>query len=80
MGAIVGGALATGMPVNDMEKAVTTADWDHIFGDKPKRKDIPYFRKPFDYLSCLMMIDILESTFFPILKNPNIQLLRFFTP
>ncbi|HNL36325.1 MAG TPA: patatin-like phospholipase family protein [Agitococcus sp.] len=45
MGAIVGGAMATGMPVNDMEQAVTTADWDHIFGDKPKRKDIPYFRK-----------------------------------
>ena len=58
MGAIVGGAMATGMPVNDMEQAVTTADWDHIFGDKPKRKDIPYFRKRDD-----------EKDYFDFIKN-----------
>ncbi|MFO1392039.1 MAG: patatin-like phospholipase family protein [Agitococcus sp.] len=45
MGAIVGGAMATGMSPQKMEQEVLTADWDHIFGDKPKRQDIPYFRK-----------------------------------
>lgn len=45
MGAIVGGAAATGMSPQSMEKEVIAADWDHIFGDKPKRQDMPYFRK-----------------------------------
>ncbi|MCC6374646.1 MAG: patatin-like phospholipase family protein, partial [Moraxellaceae bacterium] len=45
MGAIVGGATATGMSAQAMEKEVLAADWEHIFGDKPKRKDMPYFRK-----------------------------------
>jgi NTE family protein len=45
MGAIVGGAAATGMSPQEMEQQVLAADWDHIFGDKPKRQDVPYFRK-----------------------------------
>lgn len=45
MGAIVGGAAATGMSPQEMEQQVLAADWDHIFGDKPKRQDMPYFRK-----------------------------------
>ena len=49
MGAIVGGAAATGMSPAEMEKRVLAADWDYVFGDKPKRKDIPYFRKRDDW-------------------------------
>lgn len=49
MGAIVGGAAATGMPPAEMEKRVLAADWDYVFGDKPKRKDVPYFRKRDDW-------------------------------
>ncbi len=45
MGAIVGGAAATGMPPKEMEKRVLAADWDYLFGDKPRRRDMPYFRK-----------------------------------
>ena len=49
MGAIVGGAAATGMPPAEMEKRVLAADWDYVFGDKPKRQDVPYFRKRDDW-------------------------------
>jgi NTE family protein len=49
MGAIVGGAAATGMSPAEMEKRVLAADWDYVFGDRPKRKDIPYFRKRDDW-------------------------------
>ena len=49
MGAIVGGATATGMSPADMEKRVTAANWDYLFGDRPQRQDIPYFRKRDDW-------------------------------
>ena len=49
MGAIVGGAAATGMPPAEMEKRGLAADWDYVFGDKPKRQDVPYFRKRDDW-------------------------------
>lgn len=45
MGAIVGGAAATGMTAAEMEQRVRGADWDYLFGDKPLRRDIPYLRK-----------------------------------
>ena len=34
-----------GMSPQEMEQQVLAADWEHIFGDKPKRQDMPYFRK-----------------------------------
>ena len=45
MGAIVGGAAATGMSAGEMQQRVEGADWDYLFGDKPHRRDIPYIRK-----------------------------------
>ncbi|PTQ88495.1 patatin-like phospholipase family protein [Agitococcus lubricus] len=45
MGAIVGGAMATGMSADEMASIVSAADWEYMFGDKPHRKDVPYFRK-----------------------------------
>ena len=49
MGSIVGGAAATGMEPAEMERRVTAADWEYLFGDKPRRQDIPYFRKQDDW-------------------------------
>lgn len=49
MGAIAGGAFATGISTQQAENKVVGADWDAIFADKPRRSDIPYFRKSEDY-------------------------------
>ncbi|MFZ5562332.1 MAG: patatin-like phospholipase family protein [Pseudomonadota bacterium] len=49
MGAIAGGALATGLPVADAERMVVNADWDTIFSDRARRSAVPYFRKAEDY-------------------------------
>jgi NTE family protein len=50
MGSIVGGAYATGMRPDEMERRVSGADWDYLFGDKPQRRDMPYMRKRDDAL------------------------------
>ena len=47
MGAIAGGALATGISVDEAQQRVEKADWNYMFSDGPKRSDIPYFRKHF---------------------------------
>lgn len=65
MGAIVGGAVATGTSVPDTERMLLEADWMHVFSDKSKRRDIPYFRKSedlrgyFDFTLTLKGMDLL---------------------
>ena len=49
MGAIAGGAFATGISTQDAERMVEQADWTGVFADRPRRSDIPYFRKSEDY-------------------------------
>lgn len=49
MGAIAGGAFASGTTVEDAERMVIDADWGYIFSDKSNRSDIPYFRKSEDF-------------------------------
>lgn len=49
MGSIVGGALASGMPAGEMEARVAAANWNELFADRPKRSDVPYFRKQDDW-------------------------------
>ncbi len=49
MGAIAGGAFATGMSVAEAERRVVAADWRNMFNDRPHRSDVPYFRKEDDW-------------------------------
>lgn len=49
IGAIAGGAFASGTTVADAERMVNEADWNYIFSDKSNRSDIPYFRKSEDF-------------------------------
>ncbi|MCC2637190.1 MAG: Patatin [Moraxellaceae bacterium] len=48
MGAIAGGALASGTSLEVAEKKVVDADWEGILAGRTKRFDIPYFRKSED--------------------------------
>jgi len=50
MGAIVGGLYASGMSPEEIEKALTSVDWDATFKDEPLRVDRPFRRKQDDYL------------------------------
>ena len=45
MGALVGGTYAAGMSPAEMERRLTSADWDRIFTDDPPRADWPIRRK-----------------------------------
>jgi len=49
MGAIAGGTIASGTSVAEAERQVVEADWRYVFADKPRRSDVPYFRKREDY-------------------------------
>jgi NTE family protein len=45
MGALVGGAYASGLGAADMEQAVTSVDWNQLFDDDPPRAEWPMRRK-----------------------------------
>lgn len=45
MGALVGGAYASGVGVDRLEKELTGADWDDLFVDEPPRNEWPMRRK-----------------------------------
>lgn len=45
MGALVGGAYASGVSAVELEKRVTRIDWNDLFTDDPPRKDWPLRRK-----------------------------------
>ncbi|MCC7487759.1 MAG: patatin-like phospholipase family protein [Burkholderiales bacterium] len=49
MGAIVGGAYASGNPADRLEKMVRGADWNDVFRDQPERREISSRRKVDDY-------------------------------
>jgi NTE family protein len=53
MGAVIGSLYASGMSADEIEKVLTTVDWDDLFNDNPPRKDIDFRRKQEDltYLS-----------------------------
>ena len=45
MGAVVGGLYASGMSPEEIERALTTVDWDDLFTDSPPRREIDFLRK-----------------------------------
>ena len=45
MGALVGGAYASGVSVDRLEKELVNADWDDLFVDEPPRAQWPMRRK-----------------------------------
>lgn len=45
MGALVGGAYASGVGVDKLESELTSVDWDELFVDEPPRGDWPMRRK-----------------------------------
>ena len=49
MGAVVGGAYASGTPPWKLEEIVRATDWDDLFSDRPPREEIWIRRKADDY-------------------------------
>jgi NTE family protein len=45
MGAVVGGLYATGLSAADIERVMTSVDWQDAFRDRPARKDLNFRRK-----------------------------------
>jgi NTE family protein len=48
MGAVVGGLYATGFSAPDIERIVSTLDWQDAFRDRPPREDLTFRRKQED--------------------------------
>ncbi|MCK7512930.1 MAG: patatin-like phospholipase family protein [Desulfobacterales bacterium] len=57
MGAIVGALYASGLSAAELEKTLTSIDWDDMFTDSPPRKDIE-FRKKREDLQILSKLEI----------------------
>jgi NTE family protein len=49
MGAIVGGAYASGMSAKELERVSLDTDWDSVFRDQPPRAEVAVRRKVDDY-------------------------------
>jgi NTE family protein len=45
MGAVVGGAYASGRSVEELEQFVRATDWPAILADRPPRDDLPFRRR-----------------------------------
>jgi NTE family protein len=50
MGSIIAGLYASGMTLDEIEHALKTMDWDHIFDDDPPREELSFRRKRDDDL------------------------------
>jgi len=48
VGAVVGGLYAAGVPADEIEKIVTSIDWQDAFRDRPSRADLAFRRKQDD--------------------------------
>ena len=51
MGALVGGAYAAGVSVEEMRRRLSKVDWDALFVDDPPRDEKPFHAKRDDFLS-----------------------------
>ncbi|HET7809175.1 MAG TPA: patatin-like phospholipase family protein [Steroidobacteraceae bacterium] len=45
MGAVVGGLYASGLSASEIERVMTSVDWQDAFRDRPARKDLNFRRK-----------------------------------
>ncbi len=45
MGSIIAGLYASGMTLDEIEHALKTMDWEHIFDDAPPREELSFRRK-----------------------------------
>lgn len=45
MGAVVGGLYASGLSADDIERVMSSVDWQDAFRDRPARKDLNFRRK-----------------------------------
>lgn len=45
MGAVIGGAYASGMSVDEIEEMLESIDWDDLFRSGPRREDLTFRRK-----------------------------------
>src|SRR5690349_14311284 len=45
MGAVVGGLYASGLSAKDIERVMTSVDWQDAFLDRPPRTDLNFRRK-----------------------------------
>lgn len=57
MGAIVGGLYASGLSPDDLQKIVTSLEWNEAFRDAPPLQDLP-FRRKWDYAHFLMRFEL----------------------
>ena len=57
MGAIVGGLYASGLSPDELEKIVTSIEWNDAFRDVPPLQDLP-FRRKWDYANFLMKFEL----------------------
>jgi NTE family protein len=57
MGAIIGGAYASGMSLDEIEELLVNLDWDDLFRSAPPRRDLTFRRKQ-DTRSFLMDLEI----------------------
>jgi len=48
MGAVVGGLYATGYTADELAELLAELDWDSLFADKPKRRELSFRRKQDD--------------------------------
>lgn len=48
-GALIGGAYASGMPLDDLRKLLDATDWDALLAGSPARASVPFDRKRNDY-------------------------------
>lgn len=53
MGALVGGLYSAGMSPDEMERILTSTDWNDLFLDRPARKNLSYRRKQDDMESLI---------------------------
>lgn len=57
MGAIVGGLYASGLSAEELEKIVTSMEWNDAFRDMPPLQDLP-FRRKWEYANFLMKYEL----------------------